>query len=68
MKRQFIWSCIEWNTDGISAEKLGLPTEFVMNVEDDNVSPNDFDIASILSDEYDYAINSMGCVDIIEVL
>jgi hypothetical protein len=64
-KRQFIWSGIEWDTDGVSAEELGLPTSFVMEVEDDNVSPDDFDVASILSDEYDYAINSMGSVDIV---
>lgn len=64
-KRQFIWSGIEWDTDGVSAEELDLPTSFVMEVEDDNVSPSDFDVASILSDEYDYLINSMGCVDIV---
>lgn len=64
-QRQFIWSGIEWDTDGVSAEELDLPTSFIMEVEDDNVSPNDFDVASILSDEYDYAINSMGSVNIV---
>ena len=64
-KRQFIWSGIEWDTDGVSAEELGLPTSFVMEVENDNVSPDDFDVANILSDEYDYAINSMGSVDVV---
>lgn len=64
-KRQFIWSGIEWDTDGVPAEELDLPTSFVMEVEDDNVSPSDFDVANILSDEYEYAINSMGGVDIV---
>ena len=49
-KRQFIWSGIEWDTDGVPAEELDLPTSFVMEVEDDNVSPSDFDVANILSD------------------
>ena len=49
-KRQFIWSGIEWDTDGVPAEELDLPTSFEMEVEDDTVSPSDFDVANILSD------------------
>lgn len=46
--------CIDWETDGIPIEEIGLLTE--VNV------PNDIDTADWLSDEYGFLVNGFRFV------
>jgi hypothetical protein len=49
---------IQWDTDGEPADELGLPSEHIAVVDDDEWDPAE-DAADLLSDEYGFCV--LGC-------
>ena len=49
---------IRWDTDGEPADELGLPTEHIAVVDDDDWTPED-DAADLLADECGFCVD--GC-------
>lgn len=50
---------IKWDTDGVSIEELGLPTDVTFSVDDDkyqDILDNPDTITDMLSDEYGYCV------------
>ena len=49
---------IQWDTDGSDPQELGLPSEHIAVVDDDEWDPAE-DAADLLSDEYGFCV--LGC-------
>ena len=64
---QVVFTNIKWDTDGQTPE-MELPTEFAVDVKDREQALQviNYEIGNILSDTYEYCVDSIGSVEVCE--
>lgn len=53
-------SGIEWDTDGIDADELGLPTEIILDANAEGISDHE-KLADWMSDRYGWTVSAYSC-------